>query len=253
MEEHTDLKQAGWNDSHRLWPLPHLPWTMQQTWNDLLFAHYPIKLEVLQKLVPAILPLDSFNGMGWIGIVPFHITDIRLRGLPPIPGVARFPELNVRTYVTIDGKPGVYFFSLDADNRLAVEVAKLFYHLPYMNADMMVRQNGSTIDYESRRRSGNDANFECSYRPISEPYYAVKGSFDEWMSERYCLYTLNNKGAPFRCDILHRPWLLQHAEAEFSQNTMLSKQGILVESDQPLLHFSKKIEARMWPLVRALG
>jgi len=252
MEEHINLIKDPWNDSHRLWPLPHLPWTMKQTWNDLLFAHYPIKLEVLQTLVPDALPLDSFNGMGWIGVIPFHITDIRLRGLPPIPGTSRFPELNVRTYVTLDGKPGVYFFSLDAANWLAVKVAKLFYHLPYMDADMMVKHNGPIIEYESKRRSGNDAKLVCSYRPISEPYHAAKGSFDEWMAERYCLYTLNNKGVPLRCDILHHPWLLQHAEAEFNQNTMLSKQGIQVESDQPILHFSKKIEVRMWPLVRAL-
>ena len=252
MEEHTKSKKALWNDSHRQWPLPHLLWTMKQTWNDLLFAHYPIKLEVLQTLVPDTLPLDSFNGMGWIGVVPFHMTDIRLRGLPPIPGTNRFPELNVRTYVTLDGKPGVYFFSLDATNRLAVKVAKQFYHLPYLGADMMVKNNGAIIDYKSRRRSDDDVTLVCNYRPISEPYHAAKGSFDEWMAERYCLYTLNNKGVPLRCDILHQPWLLQRAEAEFSQNTMLSKQGIQVENEQPILHFSKKIEVRMWPLVRAL-
>nr|WP_245980033.1 DUF2071 domain-containing protein [Peribacillus asahii] len=222
---------------------------MKQTWNDLLFAHYPIKLEVLQTLVPNVLPLDSFNGMGWIGVVPFHMTGIRMRGLPPIPGTDRFPELNVRTYVTVDGKPGVYFFSLDAANQLAVWGAKTFYHLPYVYADMTVKRNGASIGYESKRRSGDDAQFVCSYRPISEPYHAAKGSFDEWMSERYCLYTLNKKGVPLRCDILHQPWLLQHAEAEFSQNTMLSEQGIQVESDQPILHFSKKIDVRIWPLV----
>ena len=252
MNEHMKSREVLWSDSHRLWPLPHLPWTMKQTWNDLLFAHYPVKLEVLQTLVPGALPLDSFNGMGWVGVVPFHITDIRLRGLPPIPGTNRFPELNVRTYVTLDGKPGVYFFSLDAANWLAVNVAKLFYHLPYKDADMMVKHNGPIINYESRRRSNDGATLVCSYRPISEPYHAAKRSFDEWMAERYCLYTLNNKGVPLRCDILHQPWLLQHAEAEFSQNTMLSKQGIQVENDQPILHFSKKIEVRMWPLVRAL-
>lgn len=253
MKEHMNLKKDPWNDSHRLWPLPHLPWTMRQTWNDLLFAHYPIKLEVLQTLVPDVLPLDSFNGMGWIGVIPFHITDIRLRGLPPIPGTMQFPELNVRTYVTLDGKPGVYFFSLDAANWLAVKMAQLFYHLPYLDADMMVKHSGPIINYESRRRNDIGATLVCSYRPISEPYHAVKGSFDEWMVERYCLYTLNNKGVPLRCDILHHPWLLQHAKAEFSQNTMLSKQGIQVESDQPILHFSKKMEVRMWPLVYALG
>ncbi len=251
MEEHLNSKRYRWDDGHRQWPLPHLPCTMKQTWNDLLFAHYPIKLEVLRRLVPDVLPVDSFNGMGWIGVVPFHMTGIRLRGLPPIPGTDRFPELNVRTYVTVNGKPGVYFFSLDATNLLAVMMAKAFYHLPYLYADIVVKHNGSTIDYESRRRSGDHAKLICSYRPISEPYHAAKGSFDEFVAERYCLYTLNKKGVPLRCDILHHPWLLQHAEAEISHNSMLSNQGIQVESDQPIFHFSKKIDVRIWPLVHA--
>ncbi|QQT00793.1 DUF2071 domain-containing protein [Peribacillus psychrosaccharolyticus] len=251
MKEKSKPKQSLWDDSHRLWPLPRLPWTMKQTWNDLLFAHYPIKMEVLKKLVPEVLPLDSYNGMCWIGIVPFHMTGIRLRGMSPVPGTDRFPELNVRTYVTVAGKPGVYFFSLDAANRLAVEVAKKIYHLPYVYADMKVNRNGEGIHYESRRRSSLDAQFIGEYRPISEPYYAIKGSFDEWITERYCLYTLNNKGFPLRCDILHKPWVLQDAEAEISHNTMLSSQGIQVESEKPILHFSKTIDVRMWPLVRA--
>ncbi|MGE7119010.1 YqjF family protein [Peribacillus sp. NPDC046944] len=244
------FNENKWDDSHRSWPLPRLPWTMKQTWNDLLFAHYPIKIEALQKLVPAVLPLDSFDGMGWIGVVPFHMTDIRLRGLPPVPGTDRFPELNVRTYVTVDGKPGVYFFSLDASNMLAVKTAQTVYHLPYKFADMNVQRSGDVIDYISKRRNGNQT-FECTYKPTSEPYLAEKGSFDEWLTERYCLYTLNNKGVPLRCDILHKPWPLQHAEADIRQNTMLTNQGIHVENDKPILHFAKTLEVRMWPLVRA--
>lgn len=249
MDKH--MQKDPWNDSHRLWPLPHLPWTMKQTWNDILFAHYPVKLEELRRSVPDVLPLDAWDGVGWIGVVPFHMTGIRLRGLPPIPGTDRFPELNVRTYVTLNGKPGVYFFSLDATNKLAVKVAQTLYHLPYRYADMKVKRMGSTIDYESRRRDGGDAGLICSYKPISDPFYAPKGSFDEWVTERYCLYTLNKKGVPLRCDILHQPWLLQHAEAEFRQNTMLPKRGTTFLSDQPILHFSKKIEVRLWPLVKA--
>jgi uncharacterized protein len=249
MEQIPDLKEDRWNDGHRTWPLPNLPWIMKQTWNDLLFAHYPVNLEVLRRLVPETLPLDSFDGMGWIGVVPFHMTGIRGRGLPPIPGTDRFPELNVRTYVTIDGKPGVYFFSLDASNWPAVKMAKTFYHLPYKYADLRVEHHGSTFNYESRRRSNQDILLKCSYKPISEPYHALPGSFDEWMAERYCLYTLNKKGALLRCDILHQPWVLQRAEAEIIQNTMLSKQGIQVESEQPILHFAKKTEVRIWPLV----
>jgi uncharacterized protein YqjF (DUF2071 family) len=113
-----------------------------------------------------------------------------------------------------------------------------------------VKLNGTSINYESKRSSDEDAKLVCSYRPISETFQATKGSFDEWMSKRYCLYTVNKKGVPLRGDILHQPWLFQHAEAEISQNTMLSKQGIQVESERAICHFSKKMEVRIWPLVQ---
>ncbi|RQW73612.1 DUF2071 domain-containing protein [Lysinibacillus composti] len=222
---------------------------MKQIWSDLLFAHYPIKYEVLRKLVPEALHLDSYNGMCWIGVVPFRMSGIRLRGLPSIPGTDQFPELNVRTYVTLDGKPGVYFFSLDAANWLAVKGAKTLYHLPYWHADMEIKNSGTNIEFKSKRLQDNEIELACSYRPISEPFQASKGSFEEWMVERYCFYTLNSSGVPLRCDILHEPWRLQEAEAEFRYNSILSKQGIDVASDSPIVHFAKKIEVRAWPLV----
>lgn len=254
MEARFKSEINKWDDSHRLWPLLPLPWVMKQTWNNLLFAHYPIKLESLRKLVPEMLPLDSFNSRGWIGIVPFKMTGVRLRGFPPVPGTNSFLQGNVRTYVSLDGKPGVYFFSLDAANRLASSVASNFCYLPYHHADINVKQVNSRFDFNSMRRGNNKAELVCSYRPISEPYYAAKGSFDEWMAERYCFYTLNKKGVPLRCDILHQPWLLQKAEAEMTRNTLLTQQGIHVEKVRPVFHFSaKKMEVRAWPLIPALG
>ena len=242
-------KKNLWDESHRPWALPSIPWTMKQIWSDLLFAHYPIKYEELQKLVPDQLPLDSYEGKCWIGLVPFRMSGVRLRGLPPVPGTDQFPELNVRTYVTLDGKPGVYFFSLDADNWFAVKGARALYHLPYWYADMEMKKNGMNIEFESTRRQNAEVELSCSYRPVSQPYQAAKGSFEEWLVERYCFYTLNPSGVPLRCEILHEPWTIQRAEAEFKQNTILSKQGITVESDEPILHFAKKIEVRAWPLV----
>jgi uncharacterized protein len=250
MEKDMNLNKDLWDDSHRQWPLPNLPWTMKQTWKDLMFVHYPVKSEILQKLVPDVLPLDTFNGVGWVGIVPFHMTGVRLRGVPAMPGTSQFPQVNVRTYITLDDKPGVFFLSLDAANWLAAKIAKTFYHIPYNYADVKVQQNGTFMDFESRRRAADSVKLVCSYYPVSEPYHAEKGSFDEWMAERYCFYTVNKKGVPLRCDILHQPWLLQRAEAEFSENTLLSEQGMQVENDQPILHFSKRMEVRAWPLIQ---
>lgn len=242
-------QENQWDASHRPWALPNLPWTMKQIWSDLLFAHYPITFEALRKLVPEALHLDSYDGMCWIGIVPFRMSGVRLRGVPPIPGTDRFPELNVRTYVTLNGKPGVYFFSLDAANWVAVKGAKTIYHLPYWYSDAEIKSSGTNIEFKSKRLHDPEIELACSYRPISEPFQATKGSFEEWLVERYCFYTLNPSGVPLRCDILHAPWVLQKAEAEFKHNTILSKQGIAVESDLPILHFAKKIEVRAWPLV----
>ncbi|WP_350461845.1 DUF2071 domain-containing protein [Solibacillus sp.] len=249
MGKFLKTKPNQWDDSHRPWALPNLPWTMKQIWSDLLFAHYPIKFEVLRKLVPEALPLDSYNGMCWIGVVPFRMSGVRLRGLPPIPGTDQFPELNVRTYVTLDGKPGVYFFSLDAANWLAVKGAKTLYYLPYWHAEMKIKNSGTSIEFESKRLQDHEIKFACSYKPISEPFLSTKGSFEEWMVERYCFYTLNSSGVPLRCDILHEPWRLQKAQAEIKHNTILSKQGIAVETDLPIVHFAKMIEVRAWPLV----
>src|SRR4029434_453282 len=128
--------QALRSTSHRPWPLPRGPWIMAQTWHDLLFAHWPIPPEIMRALVPPQLTLDLFDGQCWLGIVPFWMSGVRGRGLPAIPGLSRFPELNVRTYVTLGKKPGVYFFSLDAANIPAVCAARTFYHLPYFYASM---------------------------------------------------------------------------------------------------------------------
>src|SRR5690606_24836920 len=246
----TDHTNDLWDASHRPWPLPKLPWGMQQSWNHALFIHYPIQLNTLRKLVPDTLALDSYDGWGWIGLVAFDMDNVKFRGLPAAPS---FPELNVRTYVTINDKPGVYFFSLDATNLPMGVFARKLCHLPYAHASMERQQSESehTHHFSSARKSDPSILLDCSYRAISEPYLAEAGSFDEWLTERYCFYTTSRTGKIVRCDILHRPWPLQHAEAEIRDNTMLSGQGIHVESVPPILHYSKGVDVRVWPLLRA--
>ncbi len=152
---------------HRPWPLPRGPWVMFQAWNDLLFAHWPVKVATMRSLVPDVLALDTFDGQAWIAVTPFHISGLRPRGMPAIPGASNFPELNVRTYVTHQGKGGVFFFSLDAGSRLAVWAASTFYRLPYNNAAMMTRKDGERVFYSCSRRERSTAEFHGSYRPIS--------------------------------------------------------------------------------------
>lgn len=233
--------------AHRPWPVPDAPWVMAQTWHDLLFAHWPVPLSSIRSLVPDQLEIDTFDGQAWLGIVPFGMSGIRLRGLPPIPFTSRFPELNVRTYVTVEQKPGVFFFSLDAANLLAVTAAKALFHLPYYHAAMQVEITEGRVEYRSKRYGTKKAEFLGSYHPISEPYHTEEGSLEHWLTSRYCLYT-QHASQLYRCDIHHLPWPLQTATAEIPVNSMADVHGIQLPPTTPLYHFSKRLDVIVWPL-----
>jgi len=238
--------------AHRPWPLPDAPWIMKQQWHDLLFAHWPLPVPVVRRLVPTSLVVDSFDGWAWIGVVPFRMAGVRPRWVPPLPGLSAFPELNVRTYVHAEGKAGVYFFSLDATNALAVAAARRFYHLPYFRARMAARDDGRAISYESRRahRGSAAAEFTGRYRPVAPPRAAERGSIDHWLTERYCLYTTDGRNRPYRAEVHHRPWPLQGAEAEIERNTMAAAAGVELPPERPLLHFARRLDVLVWPLTR---
>lgn len=239
--------------AHRPWPLPRGPWVMRMTWEDLLFAHWPVPAAALRPLVPQALELDFFDGSAWLGVVPFQMSGVRLRGLPPVPGTSAFPELNVRTYVTAEGKPGVWFFSLDAASRIAVRAARAWYHLPYFDARMESLRNGDGITYLSRRthRRAPPAEFIARYRAMGEIYRSTRGSLEHFLTERYCLYagdTTNAEGSRlWRGEIHHAPWPLQPAEAEITRNTMTAPLGLRLPDTPPLLHFARCLNVVAWP------
>lgn len=240
--------------THRPWPLPRSPWVMAQRWNHLLFAHWPLPVEVVRSRVPATLPLDLHDGHAWVSITPFELTHLRARGLPPFPGISEFPELNVRTYVTLHDKPGVYFFSLDADNALAVAGARLSYDLPYFRADMSIeRSRDGTVYYRCRRTESGatPAELTARYRPAGDVFQAAPGSLDYWLSERYCLYTVNGDGTVQRAEIHHLPWPLQPAEAEFERNTMGEAAGFALTPQPHHCTFASRLDVVAWPPQRA--
>jgi len=222
---------------------------MGQTWHDLLFAHWPVPVQAMRALVPAQLELDAWDGSCWLGVVPFWMSGVRGRGLAGIPGASRFPELNVRTYVTYGGKAGVYFFSLDAASRLAVWAARAFYHLPYFYARMQAERNGESISYLSRRLE-TPAEFRGQYRPIAPVELRQPGRVAHWLTERYCLYTVHS-GVVYRGDIHHEPWPLQDAQAEIEFNSMAAAVGIVLPECPPRLHFARRLDVLIWPLRRA--
>jgi uncharacterized protein YqjF (DUF2071 family) len=219
---------------------------MKQTWHDLLFAHWPIAPVAMRSLVPSQLALDLFDGQCWVGVVPFRMSGIRARGTPALPGLSRFPELNVRTYVTHGGKPGVYSFSLDAANLPAVWAARKFYHLPYFHAAMQSDERDGAINYSSRRFR-TAAEFRGRFRPTAEVRLSEKETIEHWLTERYCLYTAH-RGQVFRGEIHHVPWPLQDAEAEIETNTVAAAANIPLPNTAPLLLFARRLDVLIWPL-----
>jgi uncharacterized protein len=244
----TPVRQASTvaETDHRPWELPARPWVMGQTWDDLLFAHYPVARASLQQLVPEGLDVQEHSGSGWLGVTPFAITGLRARGMPPLPLASSLLELNVRTYVTRDDKPGIWFFSLDASSRLAVEAARRLYRLPYHHASITLRRRGDEILYDCSRHEGKA--FSGTYRSDGVVFHAENGSLEHFLTERYCLYA-EDGGRLFRAEIHHRPWPLQPAAAEIALNTMPPR-GLDVDGD-PLVHYSARQDVVIWPLESA--
>jgi uncharacterized protein len=234
--------------AHRPWPLPAGPWVMAQSWHDLLFAHWPVDAAVLRPLLPPQLQIDTFEGQAWLAVVPFRMTGVRLRGTSAMPWLSAFPELNVRTYVTCGGKPGVWFFSLDAGNSLAVAIARAWFHLPYFRARMICAEREGWIQYESERthRGAPAGLLNGRYRSVGEAFSPQLGTLEHFLTERYCLYTTNGRGQIIRGEIHHPPWRLQHAEAELARNSMTLSLGIALTS-RPLLHFARRQDVLVWP------
>jgi uncharacterized protein len=227
---------------------------MTQRWHDVLFVHWPVDEERLRARVPPPLGLDRFEGQSWLGVVPFRMSHVAPRGMPPVPALSSFPELNVRTYVTVDGRPGVYFFSLDAARLIAVLGARVVFGLPYFMASMRVEvrptPGGREVRYRSRRRwsRGSPAAFEARYRPTGPMRHPVPGSLEWFLTERYCLYVVNRRSQVRRLEIHHRPWPLQPAEAEVRVNTMASAAGIPLPDIAPLVHFGRRQDVIAWPM-----
>ena len=223
------------------------PWVMTQQWNDLLFLHYEVAPERLRELVPPSLTLDTYQQRAWLSITPFWMNHLRPPGIPSLPFVSQFSELNVRTYVTYKGRPGVFFFSLDASHLSAVWGARIFYRLPYWHAAMKVKGRGTpTITYHSKRTHGpKPAELQVSYSPVGLPYHARPGSIDHFLTERYCLYAAT-RNRLYRADIHHLPWRLEPASADVALNTMAAALSLSLPPTPDLMHFSRTLKVLVW-------
>jgi uncharacterized protein YqjF (DUF2071 family) len=228
---------------------PGRPWVGRMRWCDLAFLHWPVEAAALRPLIPPGLTLDLYDGQAWLGVVPFRMEGVRVRGVPPVPTANAFAEINVRTYVHGAGRAGVWFFSFDAASRLAVRGARMLYNLPYFDAEMTVTSSpDSTVNYHSRRthRGAPPAEFIARYRPEGEPYEAIPGTLDHFLIERYCMFMHDQWRGLGLLDIDHPPWPLQPGTAEIAVNTMGAAAGITLPSMPPLVHFARALDVHAW-------
>jgi uncharacterized protein YqjF (DUF2071 family) len=176
------------------------------------------------------------------------------RAVPGIPALHAFPELNLRTYVKTGGKPGVWFFSLDAGQKLAVRVARRLFHLPYFDAKFGIATTGDATSYKAiRTHSGAaPAAFSGHYRPLGPVYQSRPGTLEHWLTERYCLYSADTSGCLWRGEIDHEPWPLQPAEADIRLNTLGDWHGIEMNGPPLALHFAQSLDVRAWLVSRVV-
>ena len=233
---------------HRPYPLPKGTWALGMSWRDLLFMHWPVRADSLRPLLPSALSLDTFDGSAWLGVVPFRMTGVRPRFVPALPPLSDFPELNLRTYVTAGGKPGIWFFSLDAHNPVAVRLARATFHLPYFDAEMSCHTPNDEVKYRSLRthKGAPPAEFEASYGPTGESFESGPETMEKFLTERYSLYSADRRGVVSRGEVHHRMWPLQPAEAEVRKLEMTMQIGLELPETGPILHFSKRLDVLAW-------
>jgi uncharacterized protein YqjF (DUF2071 family) len=230
---------------------PGLP-IMHQHWGSLLFMHWPVPADLLRPLIPEPLSIDTYDGLAWVGITPFTMWGVRPAFTPPLPSLSESHELNVRTYVHLDGVPGVWCFSLDANNAVAALGARVAFHLPYFNARMSLGRRDRTIYLASRRahRGAAPAAFEAVWTVGEKLPQCEPGSLKFFLIERYCLYSARG-GSYYRVRILHSPWPLHAARLLSCRSTMMEAQGLPSPVGGLLLHQQgEPLKVRVWPKVR---
>jgi hypothetical protein len=231
---------------HRNSPMPKGPWLMTQKWEDLLFLNFPVTPETMRQHIPSGLELDTYEGKAWITVIPFRITDMRMRMLPSFPYIRKFLELNVRTYVKKDGIPGIYFFSLDASKLLPVLGARMT-TLPYYYAKMNMKKKGDWFHYYSKRRSLENPIFKGKYKPISKSFYPENGTLNHWLVERYYLWT-EVKSILLAGGIHHLRWEVAEAEAQLQQQEY--PPFLSDTSNEMIFLYASSIRVLFWPFKR---
>ncbi|MBA2175100.1 DUF2071 domain-containing protein [Halobacillus locisalis] len=223
-------------------------WIMHQTWEELVFMHWPVSVDLLRPHIPETFEIDTYDGTAWIAIVPFRMNDIRFRGMPSVPLGNQLLELNVRTYVSYNGEPGVYFVTLDANHPLGIFLARTVFGLPYVHANMRMDQTDEIFHFTSRRTHSGyaPAHFHASFKTISPPVPSQPGSLLYWLTERYALWVIRGSSI-YKGPIYHRNWSLQKAESEVYINQLTDFLPASVFESKPMTYYSKSLDTYIFP------
>jgi uncharacterized protein len=227
--------------SHRTWALPTGRWAYYQEWNRVLFLHWKVPADALQTMLPTHLTLDLHEGNAWISLVPFTMEKIRPNGIPAFSPISNFHEINIRTYVTAEGKSGVYFLNIEAQKYLSAYIARKASGLPYEKAEITRESNTIKHAYTSinqKKAFQLKAVFETG-NPITH-----KIPLDIFLTERYCLY-LDDNGQLYRYQIHHHPWDLQEVQIK-NLTTAYTIGNISLHTPPDLAHYSEGVQVIAW-------
>jgi uncharacterized protein YqjF (DUF2071 family) len=228
--------------------LPVVNAAMVHWWQQLTLIHWRFDAHAVQRLLPAGLTVETFDGSAWVGLVPFYLK-VGVPRVPSVPWFSRFAETNVRTYVrSADGTSGVWFFSLDAARLGAVVVARATYRLPYFWSEMTIERTGSTITYRSNRRWPKPAGHSRATVEIGEVYAANElTELDHFLTARWALFSAPRSGL-HHARAFHDPWPLQRARLTHLDDTLVTAAGLPSPLGEPLLHYAPSVEVRIgWP------
>lgn len=230
-----------------------------QTWSNLLFAHWKVPVELLRPHIPDTLEIDTFDGAAWLGLVPFQMSDVRPAWFPAVPGISRFPETNVRTYVHHRGShPGVWFISLDAACWPAVLIARWRWHLNYFHSAMSLQRSGLTLRYRSHRadrRSSGPGRVDiearvCESTTDPDGLPATPGTLEHFLVERYYLYTTDRAGRLYRGQVHHSPYPVKPVEVVRLEQSLTDASGVSVPGPLDHAAFSEGVTVDIFPLRR---
>lgn len=234
---------------------PKLPTVMYQRWEELLFLHWPVEPQIVAKVLPPGLGVDTYKGKAWLGVVPFSMRGVRPRFLPAVPGLSSFPELNLRTYVVDElGRPGVWFYSLDTPKHLPNWIARTFFHLNYRFARIQVKDKGGSRSYRSELWMGTDWDVpqEYEWERIGEPFTAELGSLDFFLAERYRLFAYNDAKAQLMTgQVHHQAYPLQQVNLKRYSKRIFTLNGLSKPDSLPVsLLASSGVNVEISPMIR---